>query len=198
MVHLAYIMYVPGLAVESLPEREHIVRLRCNADSVLGTTAYVISRTGLDTLLAEHRRTGYVDAIPNMMARLFPDTRFAAYPMPLHRAAKVKSLVNGQLDALRSLIFQPQVYTQWERALVATGLSTNVLFPALCVALLLGATLGLRETADAVLAAARGEAVNLVLPVLSAILSGACLVVLGYGLALAPKPQTAEPEPESR
>ena len=74
MVHLAYIMYVPGLSVETLPNQEHIVRLQCNADSVLGTTAYVISRSGLDTLLGEHRRTGYVDAIPNMMARLFPDT----------------------------------------------------------------------------------------------------------------------------
>ena len=117
--------------------------------------------------------------------------------MPLHRAAKVKSLVNGQLDALRSLIFQPQVYTQWEKALVATGLSTNVLFPALCVALLLGASLGFSETASAVVAAARGEQVNLALPVLSAIVSGLCLVVLGYGLALAPKPQTAEAKPGS-
>ena len=34
LVHLAYIMYVPGLSVERLPEEEHIVRLRCDADSV--------------------------------------------------------------------------------------------------------------------------------------------------------------------
>lgn len=195
MVHLAYIMYVPGLSVETLDEEEHIVRLQCNADSVLGTTAYVISRSGLDTLLAEHRRTGYVDAIPNLMARLFPETRYAAYPMPLHRAAKVKSLVNGQLDSLRALIFQPQVYTQWEKLLVATGLSTNVLFPALCVALFVGAGLGFTETISALVAAFRGEDVNLVLPVLSALVSGACLVVLGYGLALAPKPETAKEAP---
>ena len=197
MVHLAYIMYVPGLSVEALPDREHIVRLQCNADSVLGTTAYVISRSGLTTLLEEHRRTGYVDAIPNMMARLFPDTRFAAYPMPLHRAAKVKSLVNGQLDALRALIFQPQVYTQWEKTLVATGLSTNILFPSLCVALLLGSVLGLSQTVSAVIAAAQGQDVNLALPVFSSLVSGACLVVLGYGLALAPKPETAKAEPGS-
>ena len=192
MVHLAYIMYVPGLSVETLPAQDHVVRLQCNADSVLGTTAYVISRQGLETLLAEHRRTGYVDAIPNMMARLFPNTRYAAYPMPLHRAAKVKSLVNGQLDALRSLIFQPQVYTQWEKLLVATGLSTNVLFPALLLGVLLGAIAGFSETVSAILAAFRGEDVNLVLPVLSALISGACLVVLGYGLALAPQPETAK------
>ena len=171
--------------------------------------------------------------------RLFPTSRYAAFPMPLHRAATVKSLVNGQLDALRSLIFQPQVmgtrtsrhlhftslpaaagpqparpdtatpqravllsqaahvrlaggacawpcvavrgrpfacdggacvgvreqvYTQWERLLVATGQSTNILFPSLCVGLLLGAALGLSETTSAVLAAARGEEVCTRLP----------------------------------
>ena len=116
MVHLAYIMYVPGLSTTRLASEEHIVRLNCNADSVLGTTAYIISRAGLDTLLAEHRAKGYRDpdrdAIPNLMARLFPSSRYAAFPMPLHRAATVKSLVNGQLDALRALIFQPQVRRQ--------------------------------------------------------------------------------------
>eukprot|EP00964_Phaeocystis_antarctica_P007409 scaffold4012_cov63-Phaeocystis_antarctica.AAC.4 len=60
------------------------------------------------------------------MARLFPDSRFAAYPMPFHRAAAVKSLVNGQLDSLRALLFKPEIYTWWERLLVGTGLSTNV------------------------------------------------------------------------
>ncbi len=34
--------------------------------------------------------------------------------------------------------------------------------------------------------------VAVVLPLLSAIVSAGCLVVLGYGLALAPKPQTQE------
>ena len=92
-------------------------------------------------MLREHRRAGYVDAIPNVMARLFPDSRFAAYPMPFHRAAAVKSLVNGQLDSLRALIFRPEIYTWWERLLVGTGLSTNVLFPTLVLALVL-ASLG--------------------------------------------------------
>jgi hypothetical protein len=34
--------------------------------------------------------------------------------MPFHRAAAVKSLVNGQLDSLRALIFRPEIYTWWE------------------------------------------------------------------------------------
>ena len=42
------------------------------------------------------------------MARLFPSSRYGAYPMPLHRAAGVKSLVNGQMDDLRNMIFRPQ------------------------------------------------------------------------------------------
>ena len=75
---------------------------------MLGTTSYIITSRGIDALLAEHERTGYVDAIPNMMARLFADSRYAAYPMPFHRAATIKSLVNAQLDALRSILFQPQ------------------------------------------------------------------------------------------
>ena len=180
VMHLAYIMYVPGLSVSRV--EENIVLLKSSIDSVLGTTAYVITRSGLDAVLQEHRRTGYaataggkhrppgwraapplppwttrrrgarlrtparrrssleahpglrsspraaprwrrrphlchlqVDAIPNVMARLFPDSRFAAYPMPFHRAAAVKSLVNGQLDSLRALLFKPEIYTQWER-----------------------------------------------------------------------------------
>jgi hypothetical protein len=197
MVHLAYIMYVPGLSVETLADEEHVVRLRCNADSVLGTTASIISRSGLDALLEEDARTGYIDgfAIPNLMAKLFPDSRYAAFPMPLHRAATVKSLVNGQLDALRALIFQPQVYTQWEKLLVATGLSTNILFPALCVALFIGAFAGGEEAVSALIAASRGDDVSLGLPLFSAAISAACLAVLGYGLALAPQPETAKADP---
>ena len=109
MVHLAYIMYVPGLSVERVDDRPSLVRLDCNADSVLGTTAYLITRRGVEAVMAEHRRAGYVDAVPNMMARLFPRTRYAAYPMVFHRAANIKSLVNGQLDNLRALIFLPEV-----------------------------------------------------------------------------------------
>lgn len=207
MVHLAYNMYVPGLSVQRLSEEEHIVRLRCNEDSALGTTAYIMSRSGVNRLLAEHRRIGYVPggAIPNLMARLFPDSRYAAFPMPLHRAANIKSLVNSQLDALRSLIFLPEVYTMWERALVGTGLSTNVLFPALCIALLVGAVAGWEEAVSSILAALRGEAASLTSEFASApqdvwvalaafrlSLSAGCLVILGYGLALAPRPETVD------
>ena len=45
------------------------------------------------------------------------------------------------------------------------------------------------------LAAARGEDVSLGLPLFSATISAACLVVLGYGLALAPQPETSKEAP---
>jgi len=200
VMHLAYIMYVPGLSVSRVEQpgggtEENVVLLKSSIDSVLGTTAYVITRSGIEAVLREHRSKGYVDAIPNVMARLFPDSRFAAYPMPFHRASAVKSLVNGQLDSLRALLFKPEIYTLWERLLVGTGQNTNVLFPALVVALLLGSLGGGAEVVSALAAKARGEDVGLVLPVLSALLSLASLVVVGYGLSVAPAPQPQEPRP---
>ena len=198
VMHLAYIMYVPGLSVSRVERpaggsEESVVLLKSSIDSVLGTTAYVITRSGIDAVLSEHRRAGYVDAIPNVMARLFPDSRFAAYPMPFHRAAAVKSLVNGQLDSLRALLFKPEIYTWWERLLVGSGLSTNVLFPSLVLALLLASLGGGAEVGSALAAKSRGEEVGLVLPLLSAVLAFGGLAVVGYGLAVAPAPQPQEP-----
>jgi len=195
MVHLAYIMYVPGLSVEQQSSQNNIVKLRCSPDSVLGTTAYIITRRGLDAILDEHATRGYVDAIPNVMARLFADSRFAAFPMPFHRAATIKSLVNSQLDVLRSVLFTPQVFTLWERLLVGSGQNTNFLFPALCVVLLVGALAGGAETASALLAKSRGEQVDLILPALSALVATPSLAILGYGLSLAPKPQPPVQQP---
>ena len=190
MAHLAYIMYVPGLSVERTDD-EHIVRLICTPDSVLGTSAYILTRSGLDSVLHEHERVGYVDAIPNVMARLFADSRFAAFPMLFHRSAGIKSLVNAQLDTLRALIFIPAVFTKWEWLLVSTGLSTNVLFPALCLLVAVGAVSGASELVYSLSASARGEQVGVLLPLLSAISTTGFLAILAYGLALAPKPQPA-------
>jgi len=195
MVHLAYIMYVPGLRVERTSgARERIVRLLCTPDSVLGTTAYLVTRSGLDALLAEHARHGYShgDAIPNVMARLFPESRYAASPMPFHRAAGIKSLVNAQLDNLRAILFLPTFYTAWERLLVGSGLSTSVLFPALVGSFAVTAVASTGSLVSALLAEARGEDVNLLLPAASALIAIPSLIVIFYG-ARAPTP----PEPRT-
>jgi hypothetical protein len=162
--HLAYMMYVPGLslhptdtdnsdhtdtknsddaaaATSATPRaagsrKRSVVRMRADAQASVGTSAYVISRSGVDAFLAHHAAHGYTEAVPNVMATLFPATRFAAYPMPLHRAAGVGSLVNPQMDDFRKIMFAPAMVGVWERLMVATGLQNNQLFPGLVVGLL--------------------------------------------------------------
>mmetsp|Transcript_17790 Transcript_17790/g.51518 ORF Transcript_17790/g.51518 Transcript_17790/m.51518 type:complete len:124 (+) Transcript_17790:3-374(+) len=117
--------------------------------------------------------------------------------MPFHRAAGIKSLVNAQLDNLRAILFLPTFYTAWERLLVGSGLSTSVLFPALVGSFAVTAVASTGSLVSALLAEARGEDVNLLLPAASALIAIPSLIVIFYGLALAPKPQTAAAPRES-
>ena len=78
--------------------------------------------------------------------------------------------------------------------MVTTGLSTNILFPALVLTVLVGALAGGSEVVSSIAAASRGEDVNMLLPALGATISLASLAVIGYGLALAPKPQPTTEE----
>ena len=55
MLHLAYIMYVPGLQV-TRTEMDGVVRLSTGEQAALGTTAYVISKRGVDALLEYHEK----------------------------------------------------------------------------------------------------------------------------------------------
>lgn len=141
--HLAYMMYVPGLSFIKLPSEKNVVQMLSDPSSSVGTSAYVVSKSGVNAILLNHKKTGYVEAIPNVMARLFPSTRYAAYPMVFHRAAKVGSLVNPQLDDFRRIMFSPFMYTSWERLMVATGLQNNQLFPTLAISLLIATGAGI-------------------------------------------------------
>ena len=77
---------------------------------------------------------------------------------------------------------------------MTTGLSTNILFPALVLTVLVGALAGGSEVVSSIADASRGEDVNMLLPALGATISLASLAVIGYGLALAPKPQPTTEE----
>jgi len=140
--HLAYMMYVPGLSLKKLNTGEewsnNIVQLYSNSESSIGTSAYIISKSGVDAVLKKHKESGFVEAIPNIMALLFPNSRYAAYPMIFHRAGKINSLVNPQLDSFRRIMFSPAMYTTWETLMVSTGLQNNQLFPGITITLLLG------------------------------------------------------------
>mmetsp|Transcript_26727 Transcript_26727/g.25595 ORF Transcript_26727/g.25595 Transcript_26727/m.25595 type:complete len:392 (+) Transcript_26727:116-1291(+) len=146
--HLAYMMYVPGLALKKMPLKntENVVKMIAQSSASVGTSAYIISKSGVDTFLALDNDEGYTEAIPNIMARLYPDTRYAAYPMVFHRAAKIGSLVNPQLDDFRKIMFNPMMYTTWERLMVSTGLENNQLFPILLISLLVGSVLTVYTT----------------------------------------------------
>lgn len=148
--HLAYMMYVPGLSLKKLNTdnewSKNIVQLYSNSESSIGTSAYVISSTGVDCVLKNHKKTGFVEAIPNIMALLFPNSRFAAYPMIFHRAGKINSLVNPQLDSFRKIMFSPAMYTTWETLMVSTGLQNNQLFPGITITLLVTTIVAIYST----------------------------------------------------
>ena len=109
MFHLSYIPYVPNLTVTKTPTNPNVVQLTCGVGSALGTTAYLISSTALSTITAHHSIRGYYAAIPDVMAELFPSSRYAARPAPFLRTPDAPSLVNPRLDALRTSLFRPEV-----------------------------------------------------------------------------------------
>jgi hypothetical protein len=153
--HLAYMMYVPGLSLHkdqtAQSWSENVVQMKAGKESAVGTSAYIISKSGVDSVLRRDRQLGYTEAIPNIMSELFPESRYAAYPMMFHRAGKVGSLVNPQLDDFRKVMFNPGMYTLWERLMTSTGLQNNQLFPALLVTTLLATLYSLYSVVTSVL-----------------------------------------------
>mmetsp|Transcript_10226 Transcript_10226/g.10297 ORF Transcript_10226/g.10297 Transcript_10226/m.10297 type:complete len:323 (-) Transcript_10226:51-1019(-) len=135
---LGYMAYVPNLQMNKLPfQRGNIVLLKSDENAALGTSAYIISKSGANKILSYDSKNGYNKPIPNIISLLFKDERYAAYPMLFHRAPSVKSLVNPKLDDFRKLMFNPLVRSSWEKLLYTTGLTTNTLFQGVCLLLAL-------------------------------------------------------------
>jgi len=142
--HLAYMMYVPGLSLNLMSNNDdykqyewsnNVVNMISDGSASVGTSSYLISKSGVDSILKQHELDGYKEAIPNIMARLFPNSRYASYPMIFHRAGKIGSLVNPQLDDFRKVMFNPIMYSTWEKLMVSTGLQNNQLFPSIVISL---------------------------------------------------------------
>ena len=118
IIHLAYMMYVPDLCVSRLPDwDENVVKVNGGPNAALGTTAYLISRKAVEQVLTNHAANGYKEPIPNVISKLFQYSRYGAYPMPFHRASKVASLVNPQVQYATIYIYiylsdihQPMLY----------------------------------------------------------------------------------------
>lgn len=96
VIHLAYMMYVPNLNLQRINDDDdandgsykHIVQMIADKNAAVGTSAYLISAAGVAKVLQRHDERGYVDAIPNVMSQLFPESRYAVYPMLFHRAGE--------------------------------------------------------------------------------------------------------------
>jgi hypothetical protein len=192
MIHLAYIPYVPDLVVSGTSSKS-IVKLSCGVGSALGTTAYIINSSAMKAILQEDQELGFYAPIPDVMAKLFPESRYAADPTIFTRAPDIKSLVNPQLDDLRSFLFQPAVAGFSQRLLAVTGLSTNVLLPLIVALLLLASAASGKLTLDFAWAVATtGEFHGpILLPVASSIVTLFSLLVIAQGIILAPKPPVA-------
>jgi hypothetical protein len=189
VIHLSYIPYVPDLKVSRTDFRD-IVKLSSGVGSALGTTAYIINTRAIKQLLKDDKENnGFYLPIPDVMAKLFPETRYATNPTIFVRAPNTKSLVNPQLDDLRELLFQPAVASFSQQVLLATGFTTNLLLP-IVIFLLLGASgASLVSTFESI----RSLSTNgdfggpVIVPVVSAAFSLCSLAVLAKGAMLAPK-----------
>eukprot|EP00546_Thalassionema_frauenfeldii_P009498 CAMPEP_0178929338 /NCGR_PEP_ID=MMETSP0786-20121207/20517_1 /TAXON_ID=186022 /ORGANISM="Thalassionema frauenfeldii, Strain CCMP 1798" /LENGTH=353 /DNA_ID=CAMNT_0020605529 /DNA_START=262 /DNA_END=1323 /DNA_ORIENTATION=- len=194
VIHLSYIPYVPSLVVSST-KSDRIVQLTTGIGSALGTTAYIINENAIRSLLRQDKEQSYYAAIPDVMAELFPDTRYAAFPTPFLRAPKTKSLVNPQLDDLREILFQPVVTSAVQIILTKTGMSTNQLLPITIVSLLSISSIAGKTAFDALSSLIITGSYNgpILLAVLSFLITLISLGIIIQGILLAPQPpQTAE------
>ena len=195
VLHLAYIPYVPNLVV-SQTDTAGIVQLSCGIGSALGTTAYIVSERGMQTLVDHHSAQGYYASIPDVMAELFPNTRYAVAPTLFTRAPKTKSLVNPQLDDLRSILFQPAVSSLVQVVLSSTGQSTNnVLFGTVGLLLLLTGV-SARTSFDAAYSLLTTGTYDgpILLAILSLAFTVSSLGIVAQGALLAPPPPETRKE----
>ncbi len=189
MIHLSYIPYVPDLKL-SRTYSKGIVQLSCGVGSALGTTAYIINTKAIKRLLKDdNENNGFYAPIPDVMAKLFPDSRYATNPTIFVRAPNTKSLVNPQLDDLRSLLFQPFVVAFAQQLLIVTGLTTNVLLPITVVLLLMLSATSMVTTFDSLFMIWTTRVLDgpIFLPLFSGAFSLFSLGILVKGAMLAPK-----------
>lgn len=157
--------------------------------SALGTTAYIINGQAMKRLVAEDDARGFTVPIPDAMANLFGESRYASNPTIFVRAPSTKSLVNPQLDDLRSILFQPAVTLLAQQLLVTTRLSTNALLPLVVVILVVAAVASLATSIDSSLQLLQTGTLNgpWIIPLASVLFSIFSLGLIIQGALLAPK-----------
>ena len=190
VIHLAYIPYVPDLTVSKTNDKRIVKLSTASKQSALGTTAYIINSRAIKRILEEDEKNGYTVSIPDAMADLFGETRYALNPTAFVRAPATKSLVNPQLDDLRTILFRPTVVAFVQQILVVTGLSTTVLLPVVILVLVLTSINSGSSTIHAALEFSSNGTLDgpLFFPVINAIFSLFSLGLIIQGILLAPAP----------
>ena len=190
MIHLSYNPYVPDLKLSRTKSKD-IVKLSCGVGSAVGTTAYIINTKAIKRLLEDHEENnGFYAPIPDVMAKLFPESRYSTNPTIFVRAPNTKSLVNPQLDDLRLFLFQPAVAAFAQQLLILTGLTTNLLLPLVIIALMATSGASLMSTFDSLWQVwTTGELDGpIIFPLMSAMFAMFSLGIIAKGAMLAPKP----------
>eukprot|EP00531_Pseudo-nitzschia_arenysensis_P015357 CAMPEP_0116116100 /NCGR_PEP_ID=MMETSP0329-20121206/857_1 /TAXON_ID=697910 /ORGANISM="Pseudo-nitzschia arenysensis, Strain B593" /LENGTH=364 /DNA_ID=CAMNT_0003609571 /DNA_START=217 /DNA_END=1311 /DNA_ORIENTATION=- len=190
VIHLAYIPYVPDLQVSKTDDKRIVKLSTSNQQSALGTTAYIINSKAMKRIIEEDDKNGYTVSIPDAMADLFGESRYALNPTVFVRAPATKSLVNPQLDDLRTILFRPTVVALVQQILVVSGLSTTVLLPIIILFLLLTSINSANSTVQAVLEYSTYGTLDgpLLFPIVNAIFSLFSLGIIIQGILLAPPP----------
>ena len=190
IIHLAYIPYVPDLKISKTDDKGIVKLSTSNKQSALGTTAYIINSRAMKRIIQEDDKNGYTVSIPDMMADLFGQSRFALNPTAFIRAPATKSLVNPQLDDLRSILFRPSVVAVVQQILVITGLSTTVLLPLVILVLVMTSIISANSTVHTVLEFSSSGTLDgpILFPMINALLSVFSLGLIIQGILLAPAP----------
>lgn len=194
VIHLAYIPYVPDLQISKTDDKRIVKLSTSNTQSALGTTAYIINSKAMKQLVEEDYKNGYTVSIPDAMATLFGESRYALNPTAFVRAPATKSLVNPQLDDLRTILFRPSVVSLVQQILVSTGLSTTVLLPIVILLLVITSINSGTSTVQASLEFANYGTIDgpILLPIINALFSLVALGIIVQGALLAPKPESAD------
>ena len=194
VVHLAYIPYVPDLKVSKTDDKRIVKLSTKNQQSALGTTAYVINGRAMRKIIEEDDSKGYTLSIPDAMAELFGESRYALNPTAFVRAPTTKSLVNPQLDDLRSILFRPSVVSFVQQILITTGLSTTALLPLVILSLLSISITSINSSVHSAIEFLNYGTIDgpLIVPITSVVFSFFSLGLIIQGFLLAPKPNVDE------
>ena len=198
VIHLAYIPYVPDLQISKTADKKIVKLLTKNTQSALGTTAYIINTGAMEKIIEKDNEKGFTVPIPDAMAELFGTSRYALNPAAFVRAPTTKSLVNPQLDDLRSLLLQPTVASFVQQILVSTGLSTTVLLPLVILLLLSISIISVISSFQSAIEFLNYGSVDgpIIIPIMNSVLSFFSLGLIVQGILLAPEPSTDESSQE--